>query len=164
MTLRITSSKRRIILLLVPLLVLAMVPPTLAQAPSAPGGDQAWPRQFQSGNITFTVYQPQLDSWHGRDLSGRAAVSVKDTVSPEEHFGSLWFTAKTNVNRAENLVTLEDITITKGNFPATPDQADQYLQALRANAPGRWPTSRSPISRRRSPSPRLRARRSSPWW
>src|SRR5262245_22998109 len=129
MTLRITSSKRSIILLLVPLLVLAMVPPTLAQAPSAPGGDQAWPQQFQSGSITFTVYQPQLDSWRGRDLSGRAAVSVKDTVSPEEHFGSIWFTAKTYVNRAENRVTLEDIAITKGNFPATPDKPDQYLRA-----------------------------------
>ena len=107
--------------------------------PAAPG-DQAWPREFQSGSTTFTVYQPQLESWKARDLSGRAAVSVKDAVSPEEQFGVIWFTAKTNVNRAENLVTLDDITITKGNFPATPDKADQYLQALRgerATADGR---------------------------
>ena len=81
------------------------------------------------------MYQPQLESWKGRDLSGRAAVSVKDAASPEEQFGVIWFTAKTNVNRAENLVTLDDITITKGNFPASPDKADQYVQALRASAP-----------------------------
>ncbi len=136
MTWRKTSSKRRVALLLLPLLVLSMVPPqALAQAPPAPGGAQAWPRQFQSGSTTITMYQPQLESWRQRDLSGRAAVSVKDAVSPEEQFGSIWFTAKTNVNRAENLVTLEDITITKGSFPATPDKADQYLQALRASAP-----------------------------
>src|SRR5262245_54679609 len=135
MTLRMTSSKRCITLLLIPLLVLALgPPPALAQEPPAPGSDQAWPRQFQSGSITFTVYQLQLDSWHGRDLSGRAAVSIKDVVSPEEHFGSIWFTAKTDVNRAVNRVTLEDITITKGNFPATSDKTDQYLQALRASA------------------------------
>ena len=95
----------------------------------------AWPREFQSGNITFTVYQPQLDSWKLRDLSGRAAVSVKDAISPDEQFGVVWFTAKTNVNRADNLVTLEDITLTKGNFPGAPDKTDAYLQALRANAP-----------------------------
>ena len=136
MRLRVTSCKRRLALLLVPLLVLSMAPPpALAQAPPAPGGDQAWPREFQSGSTTFTVYQPQLESWKWRDLSGRAAVSVKDAVSPLETYGVIWFTAKTNVNRAENLVTLEDITITRGNFPATPDKADQYLQALRASAP-----------------------------
>src|SRR5215471_15151726 len=136
MTLRIPSIKRCVSLLLVPLLVLAVVlPPALAQAPPAPGGDQVWPRQFQSVSLTFTVYQPQLDRWRGRDLSGRVAVSVKDAASPQEQFGVIWFTAKTNVNRAENLVTLEDITITKGNFPASPDKTDQYVQALRASAP-----------------------------
>jgi hypothetical protein len=136
MTLRIAFIKQVVALLLVPLLVLLMVPPVaLGQAPPAPAGDQAWPREFQSGSTTFTVYQPQIENWKTRDLSGRAAVSVKDAISPEEHFGVIWFTAKTNVNRAEALVTLDDITITKGSFPATPDKADQYLQALRASAP-----------------------------
>ena len=60
---------------------------------------------------------------------------MKDAISPEEQFGVIWFTATTNVNRAENLVTLDDITLTRGSFPATPDKADQYLQALRSSAP-----------------------------
>jgi hypothetical protein len=133
---RITFVKQVMALLLLPLLVLSMVPPVaFGQAPPAPAGDQAWPREFQSGGTTITVYQPQVESWKTRDLSGRAAVSVKDAISPEEQFGVIWFTAKTNVNRAEALVTLDDITITKGNFPATPEKADQYLQALRASAP-----------------------------
>jgi hypothetical protein len=133
MKLRIALIKQVVALLLVPLLMFSMVPPVaFAQAPSAPAGDQGWPRELQSGSTTFTVYRPQLESWKARDLSGRAAVSVKDTISPEEQFGVIWFTAKTNVNRDENLVTLDDITITKGSFPATPDKADQYLQALRA--------------------------------
>jgi hypothetical protein len=136
MTLQIALTKQVVALLLVPLLVLAMVPSRgFTQASPAPAGDQTWPREFQSGSTTFTVYQPQIESWKVRDLSGRAAVSVKDATSPQEHFGVVWFTAKTNVNRAENLVTLDDITLTKGSFPATPDKADQYLQALRASAP-----------------------------
>ena len=136
MRLRMAFCKRCVALFLVPLLVFSMVPPAaLAQAPPAPAGGQAWPREFQSGSTTITMYQPQLESWKGRDLAGRAAVAVKDAASPQETYGVVWFTAKTNVTRAENLVLLQDITITKGNFPATPDKADQYLQALRASAP-----------------------------
>src|SRR5262245_12718164 len=136
MMLRITSVTRAVAVLLLPLLAWPMVPlPALAQAPPAPAGAPAWPRQYQSGGIAVTVYQPQLESWKMRDLSGRAAVSVKDAVSPEEHFGVIWFTAKTNVNRAENLVSLDDITITRGNFPTAPDKADQYLQVLRTTVP-----------------------------
>src|SRR5262245_29253654 len=127
---------RMVALLLVAVLALSMVPPrALAQAPAAAANGPAWPREFPSGNLTFTVYQPQLESWASRDLSGRAAVTVKDAISPEEQFGVIWFSAKTLVNRAQNLVSLEDITITKASFPATPDKADQYLQALRASAP-----------------------------
>src|SRR5262245_46720825 len=136
MVLRVTSLTRVVAVLLVPLLTFLMVPlPALAQAP-APDGAPTWPRQYQSGGTAITVYQPQLESWKMRDLSGRAAVSVKDAVSPEEHFGVIWFTAKTNVNRAANLASLEDITITKGNFPTAPDKADQYLQVLRTTVPG----------------------------
>ena len=81
------------------------------------------------------MYQPQVESWQWRTLAGRVAVSVKDAASPQEQFGVVWFTAQTNVNRAGNLVTLDDITLTKANFPASPDKADQYLQALRSVAP-----------------------------
>ncbi len=81
------------------------------------------------------MYQPQVESWQWRNLSGRVAVSVKDAASPQEQFGVVWFSAQTNVNRAGNLVTLDDITLTKANFPASPEKADQYLQALRSVAP-----------------------------
>src|SRR5262249_20015939 len=63
------------------------------------------------------------------------AVSVKDAASPEEQFGVVWFTAKTDVDRADSLVTLNDITITKGSFPASPDKTDQYVKALQASGP-----------------------------
>jgi len=108
--------------------------PALAQTPPAPGY-QTWPREFHSGDVTITVYQPQLESWVGRDLSGRCAVSIKNAISPQEQFGVIWFDAKTNVSRAENLVTLNDIAITKGSFPASPNNTEQYLQALRSSAP-----------------------------
>jgi hypothetical protein len=136
MTLRITSGERRTARLLVPLLLLALAPRHVAaQAPPAPSGGETWPREFRSGGVTITAYQPQVESWRGRDLAGRVAVSVKDAASPGEQFGVVWFTAKTDVDRADNLVTAEDITITKGSFPASPDKTDQYVKALQASMP-----------------------------
>ena len=133
MTFRQPSSKPSLLLLL--LLLSIVSSSAFAQTPPAAPGSQTWPRQFQSGTTAFTVYQPQVESWQWRTLSGRVAVSVKDAASPQEQFGVIWFTAQTNVNRAGNLVTLDDITLTKANFPASPDKADQYLQALRSVAP-----------------------------
>jgi hypothetical protein len=124
------NTSRRLFIVLLPIVWSS----AYAQTPTAPVA-QSWPRQFQSGTTAFTVYQPQVESWQWRNLSGRVAVSVKDAASPQEQFGVVWFTAQTNVNRAGNLVTLDGITLTKANFPASPDKADQYLQALRSVAP-----------------------------
>lgn len=80
--------KRVVASLVAPLLVLPTAPAQVfAQATQAAANDHGWPREFQSGSITFTVYQPQVESWKARALSGRTAVSVKDAISPEEQFG-----------------------------------------------------------------------------
>jgi len=80
--------KRGVTSLVAPLLVLPTAPAhVFAQATQAAANDQGWPRECQSGSITFTVYQPQVESWKARALSGRAAVSVKDAISPEEQCG-----------------------------------------------------------------------------
>ena len=51
------------------LLVLPIVwSSAFAQTPPAAPGAQTWPRQFQSGTTTFTVYQPQVESWQWRTL------------------------------------------------------------------------------------------------
>src|SRR5262245_33349940 len=116
------SFRNRIPALALLLLLASWAGANHAQTVSA--GGQSWPRQFQSGTTSFTVYQPQVESWAWRNLSGRVAVSVKDAASPQEQFGVVWFTAQTNVNRAANLVTLDDIQLTKASFPASPGQAD----------------------------------------
>jgi hypothetical protein len=119
------------------LLVLGLAVTAMGQQAGPLFGDPnaPWPRQVTGAGATITIYQPQVDSWKSRDIVGRAAVSVKDTASPQESFGVIWFTAKTLVHRLEGAVTLEDLTITKANFPATPAKADQYLQALKTNVP-----------------------------
>jgi hypothetical protein len=127
---------KRVITALV--LVLGFAVAAMAQQQAGPlFGDPTapWPRQVTSGGTTITIYQPQVDSWQWRDLVGRAAVSVKDAVSPQENFGVIWFTAKTFTHRFEGAVTLDHLTITKVNFPAAAGMTDQYLQILNASVP-----------------------------
>src|SRR4051812_26259196 len=48
-----------------------------AQAAAVDGvQNDGWPRQYQSGQLTFTVYQPQVDSWDRATLRARAAVAA----------------------------------------------------------------------------------------
>jgi len=43
-----------------------------------------WPREVQADNVKILMYQPQVETFVGDKLTGRAAVSVtmKDSVNP----------------------------------------------------------------------------------
>ena len=89
-----------------------------------------WPREFKLTNATLLVYQPQINSWQGNLLDFRAAVGVKPTGSDQEIFGVIWGTARTQVDRVARMVLLEDLILTKSNFPTLPDNGAAYLRAL----------------------------------
>src|SRR5207302_10709191 len=86
-----------------------------------------WPRQLASGDNTFSVFQPQYESWDQGRLSGRAAVAVEDRVSSQPKYGVIWFTARTQVDKEARMVTLEDMTVLKADFPTTADSGAAYL-------------------------------------
>ena len=91
---------------------------------------EGWPREVISGQNTFTVYQPQLDSWDGAQLEAYAAVSVKHANSQNPTYGVLRFSAQTEVDKENRLVTLTDFNIHRVTFPAAPDQEPAYLAAI----------------------------------
>src|SRR5271155_3643900 len=57
-------------------------PPT---APAAPG--EAWPLVFNSGMATYTVFEPQSDSWDGHQLVARSAVAVQASAGSKPAYG-----------------------------------------------------------------------------
>ncbi|MBL8527454.1 MAG: hypothetical protein JNL68_07200, partial [Burkholderiales bacterium] len=59
--------------LFVPILALALegVPGAVLPADYKP-----WPREVKNGAITYSIYEPQTESWNGSDLRFRAAVAV----------------------------------------------------------------------------------------
>jgi hypothetical protein len=101
-----------------------------AQAPGASSADDTWPKQFVSGGNTFSIYQPQIERWQWNELQARAAVGLETAASPQPRFGVIWFSALTNVDKESRMVTLQDMSLFKIDFPGTPDEGIDYASAL----------------------------------
>ena len=115
----------------------ALAQPVFAQTltASTDSSDAGWPRQFLSGTTTFSVYQPQVDSWKGNRLAVRAAVSVRDTANADPAFGVIWLSARTEVDKTNRLVYLEDLQITKASFPSASANSTGWQATLQQLLP-----------------------------
>jgi hypothetical protein len=97
--------------------------------PAMPALDP-WPRSFTLADATLRVYQPQVEKWEGNRLDFRAAVEATPSGGRTGSFGVIWGTARTEVNRVTRLVTLEDLRLTRSNFPTLSDNGAAYRRAL----------------------------------
>jgi hypothetical protein len=107
--------------------------PTTGEAIGPAASEQpsdSWPRELTSGDNTFSIFQPQYDRREQGRLDGRAAVAVEGQASPEPRYGVIWFSARTQVDKETHMVTLEDLTVSKADFPTVPDGGAGYLAAL----------------------------------
>jgi hypothetical protein len=104
--------------------------PVMAQWDNQPDGSQVtpdpWPKILKQNNATYTLYQPQLDSWDGYNFAAHAAVSVLPSGAKDPSFGVIDITAKTHVFRLFRTVHFRDIEVTKAIFPSAPTQAAWY--------------------------------------
>jgi hypothetical protein len=94
--------------------------------------DKGWPRTFTNGATSFSVYQPQIETWKDNQFAARAAVAVTTGQSKQPTYGVVWFTARTETDKANRLVTMTDFEITKVNFPTHTEQATTYRNLLQA--------------------------------
>jgi hypothetical protein len=107
---------------------------------ASPGADEpTWPQVISSGKAKLTVYQPQLDSWDGYTLLGRAAVEAT-AADGKATYGIVEFSAHTLVDKATRWVALDQYQIIKADFPADARQADTWLATLRQDAAKRKKT------------------------
>jgi hypothetical protein len=114
--------------------------PALAQqpppAPAAPApqpqaaAESAWPRPVVDGDLTFWVYQPQLDSWENDRLSARQAVAVQRKGEEAKSYGVVWLTARTDVDKEAGRVRLYELRIRKASFPGDEKSAPAWHAAL----------------------------------
>ncbi|MGA8037811.1 MAG: hypothetical protein WB985_17780 [Candidatus Acidiferrales bacterium] len=95
---------------------------------SPPGGDP-WPRQFTYQDAKISVYQPELSDWTGDKLDAYSAVLIRSGKDKAD-FGVIWYTARTEVDKVNRVVTLEDFQLTKQNFPTVPNNGTAYSGAF----------------------------------
>lgn len=93
--------------------------------------DNGWPRVITAGNLQVTVYQPQVESWDNDRIRSRAAVSVQSSASAVPVYGVVSLSARTDVDRENRLVTLNDIHVESAGFPSQPDRAEEFVAAIR---------------------------------
>ena len=99
--------------------------------------DESWPRTATHGEETISMYQPQLEGWEGDELQAYAALALVSKSDKTTKYGVLWFTARTEVDKVNRQVTLQELRITKVKFPAMEAKAAEYQSFLQAKLPGR---------------------------
>jgi hypothetical protein len=109
--------------------------PSATKAPTGSAPGDPWPRTITYQGATVSVFQPQPESWTGNQLKAYAAVRVKTPANSNTDYGVIWFTARTEVDKVNRMVTLEDVTLTKQNFPTLPENGYTYANAFVRDLP-----------------------------
>jgi len=105
-------------------------PPSLGPKTVSPAETDPWPRDVTVAGVAYVVYQPQVISWTGNELSYRVAVALK-APGADETYGVVSGTARTEVDRAARMVDLEDFSAVEIRFPLLPDNGKAYTSGIR---------------------------------
>ncbi len=95
-----------------------------------------WPRAITGPQGSILIYQPQLESFEGNALTGRAAVSVTPVDGAAPVFGVVWMTARVETDRDTRTVDVLDVNVDRVGFPnATDDQRTRFAALLERELP-----------------------------
>ena len=126
--------KSIVILGVLALALVAHAPSPALAAPAAAAAETGdrWPKSAQQDGATYTIYQPQIDSWDNAGVAAHAAVSVQPAGAPNPVFGAITMTARTEVDRTARTVYFSGTAIRSAHFPTATNAAARYQQALQA--------------------------------
>ena len=98
--------------------------------------EASWPRTMTSGFDTFLIYQPQVENWEANRIHLYSAVELKTGKDSAAKYGVVWFNARTEVDKINRLVTLDQVQLTKVKFPAAADKEAALTDMLQKKLPG----------------------------
>src|SRR6266699_478664 len=110
--------------------------PKIVTTPPKQASESSWPRTFASDADAFTIYQPQVDKWDGNLVDVYCAVELKEARETATKYGVVWIQARTEVDKINRLVTLDQAKITKVKFPVAADKEPQLTALLERKLPG----------------------------
>jgi len=102
-----------------------------------PRVDDAWPRKAVRADETISMYQPQMEAWKDDELHAYAALALESKTNKTTKYGVVWFTARTEVDKVNRQVTLDNFQITKVKFPTMETKEAEYQTFLQAKLPGK---------------------------
>ena len=111
-------------------------PSAVAQIPADAG--PGWPQEMDAGGLHFVIYTPQVDQWKKDHLQARAAVTVIPAGASMPLYGIVSLTARTDVDKENRMVTLEDLKVSSASFPAAKSQESGLERTIRESLP-QWP-------------------------
>jgi hypothetical protein len=102
-----------------------------------PRVDDAWPRKAVRSDETISMYQPQMEAWKDDELRAYAALALESKTKKITKYGVVWFTARTEVDKVNRQVTLDNFRITKVKFPTMETKEAEYQTFLQAKLPAK---------------------------
>lgn len=116
--------------------VLAQQAPAAAPSQNAPLGTPGlgWPRDFDVGTNRLQIYQPQIESWDGDRIGGRAALAI-GPVNGAPAYGFIHFTAQANVDKGAGLVSLSSFAIDQVQVAGDPNAAAAVRKTVEQRLP-----------------------------
>jgi hypothetical protein len=100
----------------------------------------SWPKEIgltSGGKII--IYQPHPESLEGNLLTGRAAISVRETAKSEPVFGAIWAETRLLTNLDTRMATMENIKIQEVRFSNVADDSKiEKLKALLERETSAW--------------------------
>jgi hypothetical protein len=100
--------------------------------------DGGWPREIDAAEAKIVIYQPQVETFKGDRLTGRAAVSVTPKGKTEPIFGAMWMNARVSTDRDNRTVEILDSKIENVRLPeASAENQDKFIRLVEAEVP-KW--------------------------
>jgi hypothetical protein len=99
--------------------------------------DWDWPREAEFEEEKLLMYQPQVEGWHDDQIQLYAALSAQSNNDQTLNYGVVWFTGRTEVDKVNRRVTLDNFQITKLTFPALESKESGYRELLTARLRGK---------------------------
>jgi len=105
-----------------------------AESPSK-AVDGGWPREIDRGTEKMSMYQPQVEAWEGNQIHANAALSVVNQKDKTTKYGVVTFTARTEVDKVNRQVTLDEFQITDVKFPSMKEREGEFKELLQSKVP-----------------------------
>ena len=106
-----------------------------------------WPVEIETSEGKVIVYQPQLESFKGDKVTGRAAISLQGKDDQAPVFGVVWFSARALTDRDTRMVEFVDVNVERVKFPHSTQAQEKKWAALLEKETDHWEQTKMSLDR-----------------